>query len=474
MIKHFREVFTGFLIVVTVFTGHWSLVTSHCFADVPRMIHYQGRLTEPDGTPLAGSHTVTLRLYDAATGGVKLWEEPHELNLPRADNGIFAVTLGTQTPFPATITFNAPLWLTIEVDGAGEFSPRQILSAVSYAINADMIDGLDSTQLLAASGAGDITAVQAGAGLTGGATSGDATLDIGAGPGIVVAADALSVDVGTTAGKIVQLDGSGALPAVSGANLTGLGTAALADGSVTQAKLAGDSVGAAALASNAIQAGDIEVGDLPAHASAHQPGGADALPTASAVSIGSANGAGTSTSLARADHAHEGLHSIAVSGQGPVVGDALLAAGSNVTLSQDGQTITIAAAAAGTPGARATASASNAVTIDTSADTDLLSVTITKSQASSTVLILATVQLTHTATPTNKTVDLKLVRGAAAVDAPYTVRLGTANRAVSEIPVTVHAVDAPGAGSQTYTLRARSSDTGAQATIRRLTVIEVL
>ena len=62
----------------------------------------------------------------------------------------------------------------------------------------------------ASSGSGDITAVVAGTGLTGGATSGSATLN---------------VDVGTTASKIVQLDGSGKLPAVDGSNLTGVSTA---------------------------------------------------------------------------------------------------------------------------------------------------------------------------------------------------------------------------------------------------------
>ena len=55
--------------------------------------------------------------------------------------------------------------------------------------------------------AGDITAVIAGTGLTGGGTSGSATLN---------------VDVGTTANKIVQLDGSARLPAIDGSLLTNL------------------------------------------------------------------------------------------------------------------------------------------------------------------------------------------------------------------------------------------------------------
>ena len=57
------------------------------------------------------------------------------------------------------------------------------------------------------SGSGDITEVVAGTGLTGGGTTGSVTLN---------------VDVGTTAGKIVQLDGTGKLPAVDGSQLTGI------------------------------------------------------------------------------------------------------------------------------------------------------------------------------------------------------------------------------------------------------------
>ena len=46
-------------------------------------------------------------------------------------------------------------------------------------------------------GVGDITAVIAGSGLTGGAFSGTATLNVGAGDGITVSADAVSINTGS-------------------------------------------------------------------------------------------------------------------------------------------------------------------------------------------------------------------------------------------------------------------------------------
>jgi hypothetical protein len=89
-----------------------------------------------------------------------------------------------------------------------------VLSALSNVHTAAPADGQvlawdngNSRWAPSSTGAGDITAVVAGTGLTGGATSGSATLN---------------VDVGTSANKIVQLDGSAKLPAVDGSNLTNL------------------------------------------------------------------------------------------------------------------------------------------------------------------------------------------------------------------------------------------------------------
>ena len=65
--------------------------------------------------------------------------------------------------------------------------------------------------------------------------------------------------------------------------------------------------------------------------------------------VGSTGTSGTSVLSARGDHQHKGLHSIAVSGNSALYGDAVLVQGTNITLTQVGQNITVAATGGGTP-----------------------------------------------------------------------------------------------------------------------------
>ena len=79
-------------------------------------------------------------------------------------------------------------------------------SLMTSAAISDKIEGYGYSTTV-----GDITAVTAGSGLTGGATSGGATLNVGAGSYIVVAADTIAVDAtsANTGSKVVARDGSG-------------------------------------------------------------------------------------------------------------------------------------------------------------------------------------------------------------------------------------------------------------------------
>src|SRR3990167_5494963 len=121
---------------------HLSLVTA-LHAAVPWMINYQGRLTDATGKSITGSYTMTFRLYDASTGGTEQWEEEQTISIAEADNGIFNVILGSVAVL-STVDFNTPMWLSVQVSGDSEMTPRQRLTATGYAMNADQIDSLDS------------------------------------------------------------------------------------------------------------------------------------------------------------------------------------------------------------------------------------------------------------------------------------------------------------------------------------------
>ncbi len=104
-------------------------------AQVPRTVSLQGALTDNSGKQLPdGAHSVTVRLYAAASGGSALHSESFSTLLR---GGVFSVILGSTTPIPASVTFDAPCWLGFSVDGGAELSPRTPLNAVPYALSAE-------------------------------------------------------------------------------------------------------------------------------------------------------------------------------------------------------------------------------------------------------------------------------------------------------------------------------------------------
>lgn len=129
------------LILVTAGSG---------FPEIPYKVNYQGKLTEGEtGSPLAGSYSMTFRIYDDPSAGSLLWSEARTLSVD--SSGVFSTILGSSAPID--LSFDYPVWLEVEVEGEVLWPRREIVSVpfafraetadrVDHATDADMVDGL--------------------------------------------------------------------------------------------------------------------------------------------------------------------------------------------------------------------------------------------------------------------------------------------------------------------------------------------
>ena len=174
---------------------------------------YQGVLNDSDG-PVAGSYDMRFAIYDAVTDGSAVGSAL--TNTVAVSNGLFTVTLD----FGSGTFAGEARWLEIGVrtnGSAGDFtamSPRQTLTSAPYALYAP--------------GAG---------------TAGSASNLLG-----VLAAGQLS---GTYPNALNLSNPANSLSG-DGSQLTGIGTSALADNSVTSAKMVDGAVSTADIADSAI------------------------------------------------------------------------------------------------------------------------------------------------------------------------------------------------------------------------------
>jgi len=90
------------------------------------------------------------------------------------------------------------------------------------AINGQVLTTIGGVPTWAAGALGTVTSITAGNGLTG---------------GVITNAGTIAVDAGTTANKIVQLDGTARLPAVDGSQLSNLNASSISSGTLALARL---------------------------------------------------------------------------------------------------------------------------------------------------------------------------------------------------------------------------------------------
>ena len=136
------------------------------FADVPATINYQGVVADSTGTLIGATgalnRKVIFRIYDASTGGTRLWTEEQTVTIYK---GEFSVLLGNGTTATGTAASEShptldsiftlaasTRYVEVMVDnGDGSItatdtpiSPRQAITSAAYAFHAKVADGIAS------------------------------------------------------------------------------------------------------------------------------------------------------------------------------------------------------------------------------------------------------------------------------------------------------------------------------------------
>ncbi len=121
--------------------------TTLAAAEVPTAMQFQGYLTDTEGAPLSGSHSITFTIYGSENGDDAVWTTVMSVT---AESGVFSVELGGEgNPLDSNVfSGSEALWLGVKIGDDAELTPRSPISAVPYATHAATADNaLNSEQI---------------------------------------------------------------------------------------------------------------------------------------------------------------------------------------------------------------------------------------------------------------------------------------------------------------------------------------
>ena len=131
-------------------------MTVSVHADIPKIISYQGKVTDSGGTPIPdGSYQMSFRIMDAATGGTEVWSSGvHPVVI---SGGIFDILLGETPHPPIELPFDVDYWLSVTIESE-EQSPRQRLASSGYAYMAGGL--VAGTEVIGSVNSGTLSAIK--------------------------------------------------------------------------------------------------------------------------------------------------------------------------------------------------------------------------------------------------------------------------------------------------------------------------
>ena len=113
-------------------------------ASPPRILSFQGRLTDNLDNPITSATDIRFSIYDdlSASGSALLWQENH-YNVSPDQDGIFSELLGTITAIPDSVFFeHDTLYLGVTIEQTSELAPRRRIASVPYAANSEALQGM--------------------------------------------------------------------------------------------------------------------------------------------------------------------------------------------------------------------------------------------------------------------------------------------------------------------------------------------
>lgn len=117
-------------------------------ADVPKVLNYQGRLTDTSGAALDGPYNMVFTIYDQVEDGTGLWQELHidiyETEVIVSD-GLFAVVLGEDSTIHNGVFDGSDRWLGIRIGSDSEIVPRVKLTSAAFSFISGHAGTADTT-----------------------------------------------------------------------------------------------------------------------------------------------------------------------------------------------------------------------------------------------------------------------------------------------------------------------------------------